>query len=256
MPLIKILLIFKITLGCITVSASPSLSGNQKISSQHLGYALQFRVYTPHLADTNMKLPTLYVTDGHWYIEQGKLPEVLGKMIADNLIEPVVVVFVDSRNPNKLSKNRRRELFFCNTQFVDFFKQELIPQIEKYYPVVRNRDSRTILGLSFGGYNSACFGLMAHDTFSGIAMQSPARVKMIKEISERYIETKKLPLKIFLSYGNRSDGRNQGRKFRDILLAKGYDVTYKEVRTGHNWANWGPLQLDVLKTFFGKVDSK
>jgi hypothetical protein len=32
----------------------------------------------------------------------------------------VLVVFVDSRNPDNLQQNRRNQQFFCNPRYVDF----------------------------------------------------------------------------------------------------------------------------------------
>ncbi len=50
---------------------SGNLSANQRIESSALGYALQYRVYTPAGAENLKNLPVLYVTDGQWYISSG-----------------------------------------------------------------------------------------------------------------------------------------------------------------------------------------
>ena len=232
--------------------AKGDLSDNIRIESEVLGYDLQYRVYVPEGVGRNAELPVLYITDGQWYISRGKLPELLDREIDNGNIEPVLVVFVDSRNPDRLEENRRNRQFFCNQNYVDFFTEELLVEIDGNYPTNSDREGRVILGLSFGGRNSACFGLMAHQSFSGIAMQSPANTEMVDELRYDYRLQEKLPLKMFLSVGTVNDNTQAGRQFRETLEFQQYDLTYREVDEGHDWDNWGPLLDDVLVTFFSK----
>ena len=235
---------------CGPVFADGKLSDNIRIFSDSLGYDLQYRVYEPEGMRRNSELPALYITDGQWYISRGELPALLDREIAAGNIEPVLVVFVDSRNPDNLQQNRRNQQFFCNPRYVDFFTDELLPTIDKEYPSSAMRDDRVILGLSFGGRNSACFGLMAYDSFAGIAMQSPANSEMMEELRFQYMAQEKLPLKFFLSVGTVNDNTQAGRQFMETLKFQGYDLTYCEVNEGHDWDNWEPLLDDVLYTFF------
>ena len=228
------------------------LSDNIRIKSKIFNYSLQYRVYTPAGMKANDKLPTIYLADGQWYIGSGNMVDVLDKEISQGSIKPVIAVFVDNRDPDNLDDNRRNSQFFCNQDYVDFYKNELLPTIESNYPASNKREDRVIQGLSFGGYNAACFGLMAHQEFGGISMQSPANSRMLKDISERYKETKKLPVKMFLSFGKINDNQVEGRKFKKLLLDKGYEVEYKEVNFGHEWRNWGPLLDDSLRYFFSE----
>ena len=235
---------------CGPVFADGKLSDNIRIFSDSLGYDLQYRVYEPEGMRRNSELPALYITDGQWYISRGELPALLDREIAAGNIEPVLVVFVDSRNPDNLQQNRRNQQFFCNPRYVDFFTDELLPTIDKEYPSSAMRDDRVILGLSFGGRNSACFGLMAYDSFAGIAMQSPANNEMMEELRFQYMAQEKLPLKFFMSVGTVNDNTQAGRQFMETLKFQGYDLTYCEVNEGHDWDNWAPLLDDVLYTFF------
>ena len=237
-----------------TAYAGGTLTPNQRISSDVLSYNLQYRVYLPEGYESQEELAVLYVVDGQSYIKQGGVPRVLNRLIASGKIEPVVVVFVDARDPDKLSDNRRNAQFFCNRNYLEFYRDELIPEIEKQYPVAQDREKRTVLGLSFGGLNSACFGLFGFDTFAGIGMQSPAYHPVPKLLSA-YEEMPLLPLRIFLSTGKPNDNTQATRKLRDVLKSKGYPMEYIEVREGHNWSNWKPLIDDVLR-FFYEVESE
>jgi enterochelin esterase-like enzyme len=249
--LICIITLHQVNASDITIKKG-ELTDNIIIKSEVFNYSLQYRVYTPPGMKASDKLPTIYLADGQWYIGSGNMVDVLDKEISNGNIKPVIAVFVDNRDPNNLEDNRRNSQFFCNQDYVDFYKKELLPTIESKYPASNKREDRVIQGLSFGGYNAACFGLMAHKEFAGISMQSPANSEMVKKIAARYKATDKLPVKMFLSFGKKKDNEVEGRKFRDVLLAKGYEVEYKEVNFGHEWRNWGPLLDDSLRHFFSK----
>lgn len=181
------------------------------------------------------------------------MQQVLDQEIASGAIQPVVAVFVDSRNPNKLRENRRNSQFMCNKLYAMFFANELVPAIQSKFPISPLPSDRVILGLSFGGLNAGCFGLMLPHFFPNIAMQSPASGKHVKVLSEQFNNLDKLPLKIFFSHGTRKDNTKSSRKFHEVLEQKGYDMTYIQVAQSHNWDNWQPLLDDVLVTFFSKT---
>lgn len=230
--------------------AEGNLGEYQRISSAYLGYDLQYRVYRPVGTTDDDRLPTLYVTDGQWYLRYGNFDAVLDTMIAEGAIRPVLVIFLDSRNPDDPGDNRRNTEFMCNGDFAAFFAAELIPQINAQHPASLSRNDRVILGVSFGGLNSACFGLMLPDLFGGIAMQSPASSDHLDVVRALYEEKEALPLKFFLSVGTDNDNLAAARRLKRVLTGKGYDLTFKKVRGGHDWRNWGSHLDDVLATFF------
>ena len=226
------------------------LTPDIRISSQVLGYDLQYRVYEPESSAPG--LPVLFVVDGPWYIRNGEMPRVLDRLIGEGSIDPVVVVFVDARDPNRLGRNRRNSQFLCNRDYLAFYETELIPAVEAAWPVSSNRDDRGILGLSFGATNAACFGILGVQTFSLIGMHSPAN-HPVMELLQAYEEAPLLPLRIFFSTGTLNDNTQDNRRFRDILRRKGYEMRYMEVREGHNWDNWRPLVDDALLYLFGSA---
>ena len=237
--------------------AQGTLSDNIRIKSDVLGYDLQYRVYLPENLNTDAKLPTLYVTDGASYIEQGRMVRALDKGISEGEIAPVITVFVDARDPDDLKVNRRNEQFFCKENYAEFFTKELLPVIDETYPTSALRDDRVILGTSFGGFNAGCFGLLATPYFGGIAMNSPANGQFVKFLSDQYESAAKKNLKIYMSVGSEADNRRVVRAFKRTLDEKGYDLTFEQNNKGHNWGNWKPLVPDVLKTFFatGEVEN-
>ena len=231
-------------------TAEGTLSDNKRIFSAHLGYELQYRIYKPSSLSADDKFASLYVTDGQMYLARGNFASILDEALSGGVIQPLVVIFLDSRNPDNIQENRRNSQFMCNKKFAMFFASELVPTISQQQPVSLSRDDRVILGVSFGGLNSACFGLMIPELFSGIAMQSPANGEHLKVVGDLYEEREILPLKMFLSVGSRNDNTQAVKRFSRILDRKGYDLTFIKVRGEHNWQNWTPLLDDVLAAFY------
>ena len=147
-------------------------------------------------------------------------------MIAAGEIEPMMAVFLDNRDPDNLQDNRRNQQFFCNRDYIKFVSEELVGEIDRKYKTRSDRTARTIIGLSFGGLNSACFGLYEYDTFTGIAMQSPA-VHPVPSLFSDYRRAPKQDLKIFLTTGSRNDNEARTREFKQIMDKKGYDLFYR-----------------------------
>ena len=230
--------------------ASGMISENIRIKSGVLGYDLQYRVYVPDNITEGDKLPTLYITDGDSYAQKGRMIRALNDGISKGKIKPVIAIFVDARDPDNLKNNRRNEQFFCNKDYVDFFTSELIPKIDQTYPTNPNREDRVILGVSFGGFNAGCFGLMATPYFGGIAMNSPANRELVKHLSKQYKKFGKKNIKIYMSVGSENDNRGAVRSLRTTFINKGYDLTYSQTYHGHNWNNWKPKLPKVLSTFF------
>jgi len=233
---------------CLPLTAlAGALSDTIRIASKYMGYDLQYRVYTPDRIEQGVKYRILLLTDGQWYIRPGGMVAVLDELIEARRIEPIFAVFVDSRNPDDLGENRRNEEFMCNPQYVNFYTAELLPSLYEQYPISVDREDTSILGLSFGGLNSACFGVLASNRFYGIGMHSPASARHLRVVAGLYEENDTQPLKIFLSAGTVNDNLRAARRFRDVLERKGYEVTYIEAKgKAHNWENWGELLDDAL----------
>ncbi|MFT5144617.1 MAG: enterochelin esterase-like enzyme [Thalassolituus oleivorans] len=231
-------------------NAQGVLSENQRIHSESLGYTLQYRVYTPPGFDAQAKPPVLYLTDGQWYIDQGGFPAVLDDLILQGTISPVVAVFIDNRNPDQLSENRRNSQFFCNPKYESFVSDELVPVVDAAYHTAATRETRAILGLSFGGLNSACFALHESETFANIGMQSPA-TRPVGSLHSDFQDLETLPIRVFLSSGDHEDNEAQTRRLRDILETRVEELEYTEVPFAHTWDNWKPLLDDAAVFFFG-----
>ncbi len=226
------------------------LSNNIRISSEYLNYDLQYRVYLPKRDSSLTPMPVIYLTDGQGYINNGGLVDILDELIDSNQIEPVIAVFIDPRDPDDTSINRRNEQFFCNQKYINFVNLELIHKIDNTYNTAVSANKRLMWGLSFGGLNAACFGLLSHHTFRNLAIQSPA-LHPIPNLKSIYKKNPPPPLKVFLSTGTINDGEKVTRRFKAILRSTGHQVKYKSTKQGHNWRNWAPMLDNILLYFYG-----
>ena len=229
-----------------------ALSDNQFItaSSSSLNYKVQYKVYTPVGYENLSDLPVIYVTDGHEYSDNklGSMLIVLDNLITEKKIVPVIAVFIDPRDPDNLSENKRGDQYTGNNKFADFVADELASTIDANYKTNPSPDARAILGTSLGGWNSAFFGATRSDKFHLIGIHSPA---FDDNVISAYKNLEKLPLKVFMSTGVVYDTQDRARAMKAVMEDKGYPLEYIEVNEGHSWGNWRALIEEPLVYFFG-----
>ena len=234
------------------------LSDNIIINSTNLGYTSQYRVYTPVGYSNLSSLPTIYVTDGQNYLDDniGKMVIVLDNLIADELIEPVIAIFLDPRDPNDLSNDRRGIEYRNNTNFVNYVTKELIPEIEATYKSNSSANARAIMGASYGGYNAEYFSVKASDYFHNIGMNSPyLHPNEDYPIDSELLAANLDNLKLFLSYGVFDvEAERYFNRLKDIYDQKGKVFKYTIIGDGHTWQNFNRVIGDALKYFFKQVE--
>lgn len=220
-------------------------------NSKVLGYQLMFNVYLPAGYEKLGKLPTLYVTDGYEYMHPrlGDMITVLDNLYADKKIKPVLVVFIDHREPVNRANNKRMEELAMNESYYDFFTKEFIPHIESNYPVVADPTHRAILGESMGGLTAAYFAFVKPGVFGMAGIQSPAFRARPQIYS--ICDNPQQPIKVSMTSGLISDASEASRKMKSILESNACVYKYREVNDGHSWGNWRNLIDDILIDFFG-----
>lgn len=229
-----------------------TLSGNIAIKSDTLGYNINLKVYVPHNYNPQLQYPLLVTTDGHEYsnYKLGALPVVADNMIAEKMIEPLIVVFVDPRDP-KTGENKRQNEYVANDKFTHFMTVELIKYLSENYSISTKANKRAILGTSLGGLNSAYCGIKAPQAYALIGIQSPA-FWVHPQIIDRYKNTDKISLKIYMDTGNIYDTEAMARNMKTVLDTKNVALRYNEYSEGHSWGNWRARMDDILLYFFGE----
>jgi len=173
---------------------------------------------------------------------------ILDNLIFKNQIKPVIAVFIDPRDPQNESRNRRMTEYVCNRKFADFVAEELVPQIDKSYKTHACPDDRAILGTSLGGMNSAWFGAVRLADFHLLGIQSPA---FNKQVLDAFASCEWFPFKVYMTTGVIFDTQKQALEMKAILDKNQVPYEYREVNEGHSWGNWKALLPDMLIYFFG-----
>jgi len=150
--------------------------------SKTVGSTRKMLIYTPPGYTTNKKYPVLYLLHGiggdhlEWY-KNGAPQVILDNLYADKKLVPMIVVLPNGR---AMKDDRPGENIFDPEKVKAFetFEQDLlndiIPFVESKYPVIINRESRALAGLSMGGGQSLNFGLTNLNIFAWIGGFSSA----------------------------------------------------------------------------------
>ncbi|MFZ4455229.1 MAG: alpha/beta hydrolase-fold protein [Bacteroidales bacterium] len=229
-----------------------TLSANIKIHSDSLNYDINYRVYLPYGYSTSTSYPLLVTTDGQEYSDKllGATTVVADNLLMDGLIKPLVIVFVDPRDP-ATSTNKRADQYVNNRKFTAFLAVELMKKLKANYSIAATPDKTAILGTSLGGINSAFTGILRPDVFGLIGIQSPA-FWYYPAVQTMYADAPKAQLKIYMDTGTLYDTQENALQMKAIMESKGYPLNYAEYCEGHSWANWRARIDDVLIYFFGK----
>ena len=258
-----------------------TLTGNLSITSQYLGYTVNYWVYTPVGYETLTRLPVLYVLDGNDFVDDrmGAMPAVLDNLIAAGRIPPVLAVFADAREPGNLTHNRREAEFLSHpVEHARFIAEELVPVVDRSYRTDPRPEARVIVGVSYGGLSATYIAATQSNVFHNLAAFSPslwvvdnpvyladpqqiagARLMLppLQAVTECGGDTLRscppVPLKILVSYGVPAWDVGDFTSLAATLQQVGYPVEFHQVREGHTWSHWRG-QTDEMLTFFFSGD--
>jgi enterochelin esterase-like enzyme len=182
--------------------------------SKTVGNSRRVILYTPPGYNRKTKYPVLYLLHGiggdekEWLI--GGSPQIiLDNLYAVGKIEPMIVVMPNGR---AMKDDRAVGNIFDSAKvqaFANFEKDllmDLIPFVQKNYPVYTDREHRAIAGLSMGGGQSLNFGLYNLDRFAWIGAFSAAPNTKTPEVLVPDPELAKQKIKLLWISCGASDG--------------------------------------------------
>ena len=150
--------------------------------SKTVGNKRNALIYTPPGYDSSKKYPVLYLLHGiggdqkEWYTN-GTPHIILDNLYAQGKVEPMLVVLPngramkDDRAVGNIMSQEKIEAF---STFEQDLLNDLIPFIDKNYPVKSDRTNRALFGLSMGGGQALNFGLGNLDVFAWVGGFSSA----------------------------------------------------------------------------------
>src|SRR5678809_1589249 len=233
-------------------------------SSKTVGTVRRALIYTPPGYSKRKKYPVLYLLHGIGGDEKewlnGGHPEViLDNLYADSKIEPMIVVMPNGR---AMKDDRAVGNIFDSAKvqaFATFEKDllnDLIPYIEKNYPVIKDRESRAIAGLSMGGGQSLNFGLGNLDKFAWIggfffSLNTKPAAQLIPDPQET-----KSKLKLhWISYGASDNLILFSKRTHDYLVKNNIPHIYYIEPGVHDFKVWKNGLYMFSQLIFKAVDT-
>lgn len=194
--------------------------------SKTVGAKRRSLIYTPPGYSKKKKYPVLYLLHGiggdekEW-LNGGKPQVILDNLYAEGKIEPMIVVLPngramkDDRATGNIMAPEKVEAF---ANFERDLLNDLIPFIEKKYPVLTDREHRAIAGLSMGGGQSLNFGLGNLDKFAWVGgFSSAPNTKLPQELVPDPEETKKKLKLLWISCGDNDGLISFSKRTHDYL---------------------------------------
>lgn len=237
----------------------------ETFASQTLDNERQITTWTPPGYDpATDEVMLLVLFDGEFFA--GLADVVLENLHAEGAVRPIVAVMVGN-------VERNTELP-CNPAFTDALADELVPAMRERFRIAAGPESVIVSGASYGGLAATWAGLTRPDVFGNVLAQSgsfwwwpdpvfdpdsiPAGiVPPWGWLPEQAATWERVPTRFWLEVGTlEAQGRGSivsllasNRHMRDVLIARGNDVAYREYAGGHDWFFWPELAADGLIHF-------
>ncbi len=184
-------------------------------------------IYTPPGYSKKNKYPVLYLLHGiggdekEW-LNNGNPQVILDNLYAEHKVVPMIVVLPNGRAMKYDSAGGNifePEKVQAFTNFEKDLLNDLIPFIEKKYPVLTDREHRAIAGLSMGGGQSLNFGLGNLDRFAwvGAFSAAPNTKKPEELVPDPIIAKQKLKL-LWISCGDKDGLLIFSRRTHEYLV--------------------------------------
>ena len=235
-----------------------------KYSSKTVGATRKTLIYTPPGYSKKQKYPVLYLLHGiggdekEW-LKNGHPEIILDNLYAEKRIEPMIVVLPNGR---AMRDDRAIGNIFDSVKvqaFATFEKDlltDLIPFIEKNYPVYKDRDHRALAGLSMGGGQSLNFGLANLEKFAWIGGFSSAPNTKTPEVLVPDPQRAKEQLKLlWLSCGVDDNLISFSQRTHDYLEAHEVPHVFYVEPGAHDFKVWKNDLFMFSQLLFKPVDS-
>ena len=169
-------------------------------------------------------LPVLYLNDGQNLFDPARafaggtwrVTETVHALVRQGAIPPVLVVGIDhggerrSREYLPVADDRnpeaRRPL---GRQYAEFVTREVVPFIERTYPVLRRTSARAFGGSSYGGVAALMTVLEHPGIFGRLLIESPSLYVGDRYLVRRARRAARWPSRIYLGVGTSETGREE-----------------------------------------------
>lgn len=217
-------------------------------ASSTVGTNRRALVYTPPGYDQTKRYPVLYLLHGiggdekEWF-NQGRPHVILDNLYAQNKLTPMIVVLPNGRamkDDRAVGNIYDRERVQAFATFEQDLLKDLIPYIEKHYPVIADREHRAIAGLSMGGGQSLNFGLGNLDVFAWVGgfSSAPNTKQPADLLPQPETAAGKIKL-LWISCGDKDGLLNVSQRTHDYLSQHNVPHIFQVIPNGyHDFKIW------------------
>lgn len=214
--------------------------------SKTVGTRRKALIYTPPGYKKGNEYPVLYLLHGiggdekEWF-KNGTPQIILDNLYARGKVKPMIVVLPngramkDDRATGDIMAKDKVEAF---ATFEKDLLNDLIPFIEKKYPVKKDRENRAIAGLSMGGGQALNFGLGNIDKFSWVGgFSSAPNTRESQQLLPDPSEAKELKL-LWISCGDQDRLMPFSKRTSDYLTENNIPHIFYVEPGGHDFKVW------------------
>lgn len=232
--------------------------------STTVGIKRKAQVYTPPGFKKDTKYPVFYLLHGiggdenEW--PRGGVPNViLDNLYADKKLVPMIVVMPNGRASKDITA---RSPFGQQSPAFAAFEQDLlkdlIPFVEKMYPVKTDRESRALAGLSMGGGQSLNFGLGNLDTFAWVGgFSSAPNTKKPEDLIKDHADTAKKLKLLYVACGDKDGLMRVSEGVHKMLDEKKVPHEYRVIPGGaHDFKVWKSDLYHFSQLIFQEAGAK
>lgn len=231
--------------------------------SKTVGSSRKALIYTPPGYSKSKKYPVLYLLHGiggderEWF--NGGQPQViLDNLFAQGKVEPMIVVMPNGR---AIKDDRATGNIMAPDKVAGFaafendLLNDLIPFIEKKYPVLQDREHRAIAGLSMGGGQSLNFGLGNLDRFAWVGgFSSAPNTKSAQELFPDPAKSKEQLKLLFISCGDKDGLISFSKRTHEYAKANQVPHIYYVIPGGvHDFNVWKESLYQYAQLLFKPV---
>jgi enterochelin esterase-like enzyme len=231
--------------------------------SKTVGTKRKALVYTPPSYSKAKKYPVLYLLHGiggdeREWLKGGQPQVILDNLYAENKLQPMIVIMPngramkDDRVTGNIMAPDKVEAF---TTFEKDLLNDLIPFVEKKFPVLADRENRAIAGLSMGGGQSLNFGLGNLDKFAWIGgFSSAPNTKEPELLVPEPAETAKKLKILWISCGDNDGLISFSERTHEYLVAKNVPHIFYVEPGVHDFKVWKNDLYMFSQLIFKPVD--
>jgi predicted alpha/beta superfamily hydrolase len=250
------------------------------LDSTYLQTSRRITVMRPALSgDSSEPVPVLYLNDGQNLFDPARafagntwrIAETVTWLVGEGRIPPILVVGIDhgeirrareylpvedERNPHA-----RRPL---GRQYIEFVTREVIPFVERNYPVVRRTSGRAFGGSSYGAVAALLTVLERPGVFGRLLLESPSLYVGGRILLRKARRAPRWPARVYLGVGTAETSRAEVnretvenvRTLESILQSAGLGAKRLKVvvepGARHTEGAWAGRLPEALAFLFGR----